>query len=187
MAKIPPHAKKVFTGEIFEIYQWPQKMFDGTIETFEMAKRPNTVDVLAITPDGKILVLDQEQPGRDSFVCIPGGRIDAGEDPLTAAKRELLEETGYASDDVELYDSVEPTGKIEWTLFIFVARGVVHRQDQELDAGEKIHVREVTLDEFLRMVADGEMRDTSVTRRIERACFDPAARAALEKKLSIKL
>lgn len=36
--KLPPQAKKVFTGQIFDVYQWEQEMYDGSFETFEMLK-----------------------------------------------------------------------------------------------------------------------------------------------------
>ncbi|HVS79005.1 MAG TPA: NUDIX domain-containing protein, partial [Candidatus Saccharimonadales bacterium] len=91
---IPVNAKKVFDGKIFDVYQWPQKMYDGTTETFEMLKRPNTVVVLAIK-DGELVILKQSQPNlQNEFMDFPGGRADEGETPLESAKRELLEETG---------------------------------------------------------------------------------------------
>ena len=58
---IPRHAKRVFKGEIFEVYQWPQEMFDGSIKTFEMVRRPDTVATIAVIED-KIIVLEEEQP-----------------------------------------------------------------------------------------------------------------------------
>lgn len=49
---LPKEAKKVFSGVISEVYQWPQKLFDGTTATFEMIKRPDTVKIVAIlTPE----------------------------------------------------------------------------------------------------------------------------------------
>lgn len=49
--KIPSEATKVFDGVIFDVYQWQQKMFDGSIETFEMLKRVSTVGIIAIKDD----------------------------------------------------------------------------------------------------------------------------------------
>lgn len=51
--KIPINARRVFKGIIFDVYQWEQKMFDGNFKTFEMLKRPNTVEIIAIR-DNKI-------------------------------------------------------------------------------------------------------------------------------------
>jgi ADP-ribose pyrophosphatase len=87
---LPKHAKKVFEGIIFDVYQWEQKMFDGTTQTFEKLKRPDTVTVIPITHDGMIMLTKQEQPGKQAFVGAAGGRVDYGEGIIEAAKRELL-------------------------------------------------------------------------------------------------
>ena len=47
---IPDHATCVFHGALFDVYQWQQEMFDGTYETFEMLRRPDTIAVIAIVP-----------------------------------------------------------------------------------------------------------------------------------------
>jgi hypothetical protein len=85
----PPHAKRVFEGVIFDVYQWEQELYDGRTVMFERLVRPDTVTVYGVLPDGKILLAEQEQPGKPAFVGPTGGRVDPGEDALTAAKREL--------------------------------------------------------------------------------------------------
>ncbi|MFH1187732.1 MAG: NUDIX domain-containing protein, partial [bacterium] len=113
--KIPKSAKLKFKGIIFDVYQWEQKMFDGTYETFEMLKRPDTVEIIPVAGD-KILINEQQQPNTPVFLSLFGGRVDEGEEPLRAAKRELLEEAGYASDDWEIIRACEPYSKMEWTV-----------------------------------------------------------------------
>src|ERR1700733_8127048 len=89
---IPDQAKRVFKGEIFDVYQWPQTMFDGTAATFEMLKRPDTVQAIAVVDD-KILVLNDEQPHRGARLTFPGGRADKSNESTDAAiKREVHEE-----------------------------------------------------------------------------------------------
>lgn len=147
---IPEHAKMVFKGKIFEVWQWEQKMFDGSIATFERLRRPNTAQVIAVVGD-KILLQEQQQPDSKPFISTPGGRCDWGEDPLEAAKRELLEETGYVSDDWEKFREVYPVSKIEWTVYTYVARDCRKEKEPELDGGEKIQTRLATFDEFLEL------------------------------------
>jgi len=60
---IPPEAQCVFAGEIFSVYQWPQRLYDGSVATFEMVRRPDTVFVIAVDDAGNVLVNDEEQPG----------------------------------------------------------------------------------------------------------------------------
>ena len=66
---VPNQAERVFKGMIFDVYQWPQKFFDGTEGTFEMLKRPDTVSVICVVDD-KILVIDDEQDIQDALKMI---------------------------------------------------------------------------------------------------------------------
>ena len=59
---IPKHAQTVFAGKIFTVYQWEQRMFDGSTEIFEKIGRTDTVNVIPVLEDGKILLTRQEQP-----------------------------------------------------------------------------------------------------------------------------
>ncbi len=162
-SKIPGQAKKVFGGMIFDIYQWEQPMYDGTTHTFERLKRPDTVIIIPVTEDGKIIICDQEQPAREPFLSMIGGQIDEGEDPLAAGKRELLEETGYASGDWVLYDRIQPFTKMEWEIFTYVARGCKKVAEQNLDGGEKIELKFVDFDEFIELLATRQLPDIHLT------------------------
>ena len=149
--KLPQNAKRVFKGEIFEVWQWPQKMYDGSVETFEVLKRPDTTQVIAAVGD-KIALLIQKQPDRsEAFMSLPGGRRETEERPLSSAKRELLEETGYVSRDWKLWNSVDPVGKMVWTVYTYIARDCIFWQPPEPDAGEKITVKLISYDEFLKL------------------------------------
>lgn len=157
MAGIPPHAKKVFQGVIFDVYHWEQRLFDGSVATFERLRRPDSVSVIA-TKDGKILLLEQSQPSLRTFISFPGGRVEPGEEPLDAAKRELLEETGLASDDWELVVMLEPSSKIDMRSWLFVARGCVPSATSKPDAGECMSVKKVDFSGLLAAVASDSFR-----------------------------
>ncbi len=149
--KLPPQAKKVFTGQIFDVYQWEQEMYDGSFETFEMLKRTGTVDVITISK-GKIFLAHQSQPTKPNFYSLFGGRVDKDEEYSVAAKRELLEEGGFQSDSWELYKTYQPLHKIDWDVSIYIAKNCKKVADQKLDVGEKIEIIECTFDEFIEIV-----------------------------------
>ncbi len=151
--KIPPQAKKVFTGVIFDVYQWEQTLYDGSTATFEMLKRPDTVQVIAVADD-KIVISKESQPMKENFMTILGGRIEAGEEPIAAAQRELLEESGLVSTDWELWKTHEPSGKIDWTVYTYIARGCTKVQEPELDPGEKITLQTLVWEDFLTIATD---------------------------------
>jgi ADP-ribose pyrophosphatase len=180
---IPVHAKKVFKGVIFDVYQWEQEMFDGTTETFEKLKRPDTVVVFAVLDDGKILLTEQEQPGKEPFIGATGGRVDEGEEVLEAARRELLEESGYEAKELILWDVQQPASKIEWVVYTFVAKGLKKVADLNLDAGEKIKLFTRTLDELIEMVVKdpGKFTEKEVTLKFLEAKIDPKKKKELEE------
>jgi len=166
---IPKNAKCVFRGQIFDIYQWPQKMFDGSFETFEMAKRADTVTIFAIK-DGKIVILKQRQPNTSEFYGVPGGRHDhEGETELDAAKRECLEETGMTFRNWKLIYVQQPQGKLDWFNYTFLATDFIKQVPQQLDNGEKISIKLMTLDQVNEIVENPDINSRS---DFPRAIFD---------------
>ncbi len=148
---IPPEAKKVFEGVIFDVFQWEQKLFDGSYATFEMLRRPDTVLVIAVDEEDKIIALREEQPGHAiRELRLPGGRVDpALGSTLEAAKHELLEETGLEFSKWRLVEVVQPEVKIEWFIHVFLAEGIVARRELAPDAGERIlEVKRIPYEDF---------------------------------------
>ena len=87
---------------------------DGEHHDFWVIDPPNWVNIVALTDDGQIVLIEQWRHGSRSVVLeIPGGMLDPGEDALTAAKRELLEETGYAAEDWAWIGEVLPNPAIQ--------------------------------------------------------------------------
>jgi 8-oxo-dGTP pyrophosphatase MutT (NUDIX family) len=183
---LPQDAKLVFKGRIFDVYQWEQKMFDGTSATFERLKRPDTV-VIIPTVGNKIVVLEEDQPygaGVKSYIDFPAGRADKeGAEILDEAKRELVEETGYASEDWELLMSYEPHGKIIWTVYVYMARNCKKVADQKLDAGEKITARLTTFEEMLLLPDDPKFRSGKLNEELLRMRLDPLKKEEFRKLL----
>ncbi|HEX8931777.1 MAG TPA: NUDIX hydrolase [Patescibacteria group bacterium] len=149
--KVPASAQKVFQGVIFSVYQWQQQMFDGTTEIFEMLKRPNTIEIIATQGD-KILLSRQSQPTKHNYYALFGGRAEENEEPLVTAQRELLEESGLVSDDWELIKIYQPMHKIDWEIYLFVARNCKKIGEPDLDPGERIETISCSFSEFVKIV-----------------------------------
>ncbi len=169
---LPNNAKKVFSGVIFDVYQWQQKMFDGSIETFEKLKRPDTVVVFPVTDDEKIILTKQEQPGKETFIGGAGGRVDKGEEILDAAKRELLEETGYEADEFVLWKAMQPISKIEWATYVFIARKLKKVANPSLDPGEKIQLMPVAFEDFLKIAMQPNFYEEEIYRDVVEAMLN---------------
>lgn len=181
---LPAHAERVFRGQMFDVYQWPQQLYDGRTVIFEKLKRPDTVVVYPVLPDGRILLTRQEQPGKPPFIGAAGGRVDEGEDIEAAAQRELLEETGYRATSLTLYSAQQPISKIEWAVYTFVARGLAHVAPQALDGGEKIELMPVTFDELIALARDPRFAEVELVPDLIEARYDAAARARLQQLFS---
>ena len=100
---IPVDAAKVFTGKLFDVYQWPQKLFNGKIATFEQIRRPDSVNVLPITGEGKIALVEvtfeeyldivAQDNYRDTEISLKLLKLARHTDQLEATKQAWLEKS----------------------------------------------------------------------------------------------
>jgi 8-oxo-dGTP pyrophosphatase MutT (NUDIX family) len=130
----------------------------GEIE-FHLVEAPDWVAVLALTEDRRVVLCDQYRHGlRGKSRELPAGVIDVGESPLDAARRELLEETGYGADDWRPIATVptEPSRHTNRAHFYFAA-GARRVGEPRLDQSERIEVTLVTVPELLDQVDTGKI------------------------------
>lgn len=123
----------------------------------------DVAQVVPIMPDGKLLLVQQYKHGLGEMIIeFPGGFIDAEETPLEAAKRELSEETGYTSSQIEkvgtfIHHPTKETGK----LHLFIAYNLEEENDSlEQDVTEDISVVYFTPEKLLAKVQAGEVMQT---------------------------
>jgi len=121
---------------------------------------PDWVNVTALTPEGKLVVVRQYRFGTGAVTTeIPAGIVDEGEWHGDAGRRELREETGYESDRWEYLGSVEPNPAFLNNLcFHWLARDAKCVSDPEPDECEDIEVCELGIEEVLREISEGRMR-----------------------------
>jgi len=166
---IPNHAKRVFQGKMFDVFQWDQEQYDGSIKQFEKITRPDTVVVVPVTSKGTILTTLQEQPGRTSFSALVGGRQELGETIFETARREMQEEIGYVCDSFKLWMAVHPTTKIDWVVYFLIGTDCRLNGQISNDAGEKIKLVEKSFDEFLQLAHDESFVEVEIVPTLLRA------------------
>ena len=120
---------------------------------------PDWVDVIALTAERNVVLVDQYRHAvgqiRTEF---PAGAVDAAEAPLAAIKRELLEETGYASEQWHRLGSAPVNPALQTNrIHCFLALGAQKVAEQDLDEGEAIRTHELPLSEFIERVEAGAL------------------------------
>jgi ADP-ribose pyrophosphatase len=152
----PSNTRDVFTTRWFRLVE---KTFEDCPAPYYWIDSPDCVTVLAVTAEGKVPLVRQYRPALDRMSLeLPSGHIDPEDESReSAARRELLEETGYQARDLEFLGVIDPdTGRLRSRIYCYFAPNAVQRSEPEPD-GEQIHNQECTLAELDLMLADGRM------------------------------
>ena len=171
----------MFEGVIFDVYQWDQVLFDGTKAVFEKAARPDTVVVFPILEDGRIMLIRDEQPGRDPLLGAPAGRVEEGETPEACVARELLEETGLQAERLVLHSEIDPVLKLDWRVYTYIAHVCKKVAEPKLDPGEKIAEHPVTFNELLTTATERDLDGGVFRNTVLEARLDPVKMEALRR------
>lgn len=131
------------------------EMPDGTRADWDLITGPDVVSILALTPDDEVVLARQYRPGPGAVLDeLPGGMVDLGESPLTAARRELLEETGYEGT-VEIVASFPSGASRTRRSWVAVALGCQKVAEPSPGEHEFIEVIVRPLSELRRSLAAG--------------------------------
>jgi 8-oxo-dGTP pyrophosphatase MutT (NUDIX family) len=136
----------------------------GTEREFVVIAAPDWVNVIALTPDHRLVLVNQFRYGTDAFSWeVPGGVIDAGEDPVAAGVRELQEETGYTGTSARLLGSVNPNPAIlNNRCHLVLVEGAVRTAAQDWDPDEEIEVISLPVDEAYAWARGGRITHSLV-------------------------
>lgn len=132
---------------------------DQAEHDFHVLESTDWVNIIPLTRANEVVLVRQFRHGvRDCTLEIPGGMIDAGELPLVAARREMVEESGYDSERVEALGAIHPNPAIQSNrCHSFVAYDVERRHDQRFDSTEETEVVLVPLAEIPQLIRAGDV------------------------------
>ena len=136
----------------------------GREHDFYVIEAPDWINVVAITPEGEVVLIEQYRHGiRSVTVEIPGGMVDPGETPLDAAKRELLEETGFKAEKWDCIGEVVPNPAIQDNkCYTFLAQSAVKLKEPEFDNTEDIQTFTLPAAEIPKIVVQRKITHSLV-------------------------
>jgi ADP-ribose pyrophosphatase len=151
--------EKAYVGKLLTLIKYRVLIRD--VETVrEVVTHPGAVGIVPFKDDGRIVLVRQYRlPAGESLIEVPAGTLGEDEDEEECARRELLEETGYEAGSLEKIRSfyLAPGYSTE-KITLFIARGL-NKKSQKLELDEEIEVLELTLEEALKMVREGVIKD----------------------------
>lgn len=153
-------SQSVYDGKLLRVRSDEVRLPDGSHGIREWIDHPGAVVILGMLDNGRLLLERQfRYPLRRIFLELPAGKIDANEHPLDTAKRELREETGYKAKLWRHLGTLHPCiGYSNERIEIFWAHGLSYI-GHEHDHGEFLDIVEMSVDDTLLAVRDGEITD----------------------------
>lgn len=151
-----------YEGKILKFYADHVKLANGNTDVWDFIGHKGAAAVVPVMDDGRILMVRQYRNALDRFTLeIPAGGRDTAEEPMiVCASRELEEETGYRSDQLEFLISLKTTVAFcEEQIDVFVARNLIATK-QNLDEDESIDIVPCTVEELCEKIYRGEMQDS---------------------------
>lgn len=151
-----------YQGTVLKVYKDHMKFSNGNTEDWDFIHHDGAAAVIPVMDDGKILMVKQYRNAleRDTLE-IPAGKLDdPDEEGIVCASRELKEETGYSSDDLEWLLTICTTVAFcDERIEVFVARNLIPGE-QHLDEDEFVDVKAYKLEELKGMIFEGKIQDS---------------------------
>ncbi|WP_312889202.1 NUDIX hydrolase [Desertibacillus haloalkaliphilus] len=158
----------VYEGKVIDVKVDDVKLPNGHTSKREIVNHPGAVAVIALTPEGNLLLVRQfRKPLERTIVEIPAGKLELNEEPLHSAKRELEEETGYRSNQLEFVTSFYTSpGFADEIVHIYFTDQLTAGHVQT-DEDEFVDLLEVTLEDAEKMIETKEIFDAKTAFAIQ--------------------
>lgn len=158
----------VYHGAIVDFYKDTVQVPNGNVVEWDFIGHKGAAAVVPVREDGKLLMVRQYRNALDRYTLeIPAGGLNSPDEPTRdAAARELEEETGYRSDELEWLITIRTTVAFcNEKIDIYVAKNLI-KTEQHLDEDEFIHVEAYSVEELSKMIMEGKIEDSKTVSAI---------------------
>lgn len=152
-------SETIFNGRVIQVFKDEIELSDGKKSFREVVKHSGGVVILAVKDDKIVLVKQFRYPMKKVLLELPAGKLERGEDPFEAAKRELEEETGYCAETwTDLGFVYTSPGYSDEKLYLYKAENLRYTYCHP-DDGEIIQAFEYPIKDVINMANNGEIID----------------------------
>lgn len=153
------NSELIFDGRVVKLYKDSVELSTGQKTFREVVKHSGGVVILAFKGDKILLVKQFRYPMKEVMLELPAGKLEQGEDPFEAAKRELEEETGYCANKwTDLGYVYTSPGYSDEKLYLYKAEDLEFTHCHP-DEGEIIQAFEYKYNDVLKMIDNGQIND----------------------------
>ncbi|MBR0541233.1 MAG: NUDIX hydrolase [Clostridia bacterium] len=151
----------IYKGKIVNLRVDDALLPNGTTAKREIVEHPGGVCVAALTDNNELMFVEQfRYPYFEVVLELPAGKLEYGEDPFEAGKRELREETGATASEYEDLGKLYPTpGYCGEIIHMYLAKNLSFGE-QDLDSDEFLEVKKIPLEKAFQMVMNNKIRDS---------------------------
>ena len=152
--------RNIYTGKVVTLNIDTVQLPNGVTVDLETIRHPGAAAVVPMQENGIVVLIRQFRHAAGGFIYeIPAGKLSPGENPLHCAARELEEEVGYRASSFELLSSIfTAPGFADEVIHVYKATGLT-KGHQQLDRDEVLEIVEMPLDQAIRLIQDGTIRD----------------------------
>ena len=163
-------SRQVFDGVLLKVYRDEVELADGGTSVREIVRHPGGAAVVALDGEGNVYLERQfRYPYHKVVTEIPAGKLEPGEDPFDAIRRELSEEIGATAGRWDALGHIMPTvGYTDEMLYLFLARDLTFGE-RHLDEDEALEPFKLPVAQALDMAADGRLNDGKTVAALFRA------------------
>lgn len=154
-------SRQIFDGVVVKLFVDDVELPDGKKTIREIVRHPGAVCVIPVDSDGNVIMVKQfRYPFSEVLLEVPAGKLEPGENPLEAVKRELEEESGVVADSIEYIGTMYTTVAIlDEKIHMYLATGLTYKNAHP-DEGEFLEVVKIPLSQLVDMVMEGKIPDS---------------------------
>ncbi len=150
----------LYQGRVFRLERENVALRNGVTVDLDIIRHPGASAIVPLVDEHRLLMIRQYRHAVGDFIWeIPAGTFDGDETPLTCARRELIEETGFAANSWQEMGAIYPLpGYSDEKIHLFLASNLIPAR-QHLDVDEVLDVHEVDFQQAVEMILNGDIQD----------------------------